>query len=221
MIMGITALVSVWVFSMAGDGWALSLENIAAVVQMNACQDCTEVEQQNLVFLSQDISTNNAFMYIPALTTPDETFMNKIANIASVVQDNFCIECRGVTQQNIVLVVQEIDINDPLMSPNVSHKFREIQQNTISNIVDVTQINECIMCENVAQINVLFILQNIGPADLFNSTSEGMIPGSLFMDLIDIAASDQAPPSHSIPTVCPSTGGKHRCLTFPYRDFSK
>jgi hypothetical protein len=173
-------------FSVSGDGdvQALPLENIATVVQINACQGCTEVEQQNLAFIFQDISTNNAFMYIPALTTPDETFLNKIANIASIVQDNFCIECRGVTQQNIVLVIQEIGINDPLMSPNVSNKLRGIQQNNISNIVDVTQINECIMCENVAQINVLFILQNIGPADLFNSTSEGMIPGSLFMDLI-------------------------------------
>ena len=44
------------------------------------------------------------------------------------------------------------------------------------------------MCENVDQINALFILQNIGPEDLFNCTSEGMIPGSLFMDLINIAA---------------------------------
>ena len=46
MIMGITALVLGWVFSMSGDVWALSLENIAAVVQMNACQDCEAVEQQ-------------------------------------------------------------------------------------------------------------------------------------------------------------------------------
>jgi hypothetical protein len=138
---------------------------------------------------------------MPALTAPDETFLNKIANIASVVQDNFCIECRGVTQQNIVLVIQEIDINDTLMSPNVSHTLQEIRQNSISNIVDVTQTNECIMCEDVNQINVLFILQNIGPGDLFNSTSEGMIPGSLFMDLLNIAASDKAPPSHSVPTV--------------------
>jgi hypothetical protein len=74
------------------------------------------------------------------------------------------------------------------MRPNVSHRLQEIQQNTISNIVDVTQTNECIMCENVDQVNLLFILQNIGPADLFNSTSEGMIPDSLFMDLINIAA---------------------------------
>ena len=84
MIMGITALVLVGVFSMSGDVWALSLENIAAVVQINACQDCEEVEQQNLAFIFQDISSNNVFMYIPALTTPDKTFMNKIANIASI-----------------------------------------------------------------------------------------------------------------------------------------
>jgi uncharacterized membrane protein len=178
------------IFSVSGDGkvQALSLENIAAVVQINACQDCEEVEQQNLAFIFQDISSNNVFMYTPTLTTPDETFLNKIANIASIVQGNFCIECRGVEQQNIVLVIQEIGINDPLMSPNVSHRLREIQQNNISNIVDVIQTNECIMCENVDQINALFILQNIGPEDLFNCTSEGVIPGSLFMDLINIAA---------------------------------
>ena len=80
MIMGITALVLVWVFSMAGDVWAFSLENIAAVVQINACQDCEEVEQQNLAFIFQDISSNNVFMYTPTLTTPDETFLNKMAH---------------------------------------------------------------------------------------------------------------------------------------------
>ena len=180
------------IFSVSGDGnvQALPLENIATIVQINFCQDCAEVEQQNLAFVFQDISSNNVFMYIPALTTPDETFMNKIANIASVVQENFCIECSGVgEQQNIVLVVQEIDINDPLMSSHMSYKLREIQQNTISNITNITQTNECIMCENVDQTNLLFLLQNIGPEDLFNSTPEGMIPGSLFIDLVNIAAS--------------------------------
>jgi hypothetical protein len=187
MIMGITALVLVWVFSMSGDLWALSLENIAAVVQMNSCQDCEEVEQQNLAFIFQDISSNNAFMYIPALTTSDETFMNKIANIASVVQENFCIECRGVEQQNIVLVIQEIGIDDPLMSSNVSRKLLGIHQNEVSNITDVTQTNECIICENIDQTNLLFILQNIGPEDLFISTPAGIIQGSLFIDLVNIA----------------------------------
>ena len=69
------------IFSVSGDGkvQAFSLENIAAVVQINACQDCEEVEQQNLAFIFQDISSNNVFMYTPTLTTPDETFLNKIA----------------------------------------------------------------------------------------------------------------------------------------------
>ena len=65
MIIGITALVLVWVFSMSGDLQALLLENMATVVQINTCQNCAEVEQQNLAFILQDINTNNVFYIHP------------------------------------------------------------------------------------------------------------------------------------------------------------
>jgi len=187
MIIGITALVLVWVFSMSGDLQALSLANVATVVQINSCQDCAEVEQQNLAFIFQDISSTNVFMYIPDLPTSNEVFMNTIANIASITQENFCIECVGVDQQNIVIVIQEIDIDDFLMNSSTYQISLDFPQNEISNITDISQINECVICQNVDQINLLFILQNIGSEDLFTSTSEGITQGSLFLDLVNIA----------------------------------
>ena len=80
MRIGITALVLVWVFSMSGDLQALSLENMATVVQINSCQNCAGVEQQNLAFILQDINTNNVFIFTPNLTASNEVLMNKIAN---------------------------------------------------------------------------------------------------------------------------------------------
>jgi hypothetical protein len=160
---------------------------VATVVQINSCQDCEEVEQQNLAFIFQDISSNNVFIYIPDLTTSNETFMNKIANIASIIQENFCIECAGVNQQNLVTVIQEIDIDSFLENLNVYQISLNFPQNEISNITDISQINECVICKNVDQINLVFILQNIGSEDLFISTSEGIAQGSLFIDLVNLA----------------------------------
>ena len=77
MIIGITALVSVYVFSVSGDLQALSLENMATVVQVNSCQDCEGVEQKNLAFIFQEISTNNVFTYIPDLVKSNKAFIKK------------------------------------------------------------------------------------------------------------------------------------------------
>jgi hypothetical protein len=184
MIIGIMALVVAGVVSTSRDLWALSFENVATVVQVNFCQDCEGVQQQNLAVISQGISSNNLFMYIPALTTADMTSMNTIANTAHTIQQNFCLECTGVDQQNIVLVIQEVDINDPIMGFHC-HKILERWQNGITNITDVTQTNECIICENVDQSNLLVILQNISPEGLFISTPEGITQSTLFTDLIN------------------------------------
>ena len=152
MIMGITALVLVWVFSMAGDVWAFSLENIAAVVQINACQDCEEVEQQNLAFIFQDISSNNVFMYTPALTTPDETFLNKMAH-------------------------GDINTTELLMNLHKSKMFLmsifsvsgdgKVQAFSLENIAAVVQINACQDCEEVEQQNLAFIFQDISSNNVF------------------------------------------------------
>ena len=85
MIIGITVFVFVCVLSVSGDLQALSLENMATIVQINSCQDCKGVEQQNLAFIFQKISTNNIFMYITDLLKSNKTFMQKMANIASIV----------------------------------------------------------------------------------------------------------------------------------------
>jgi hypothetical protein len=178
------------IFSVSEDGnlQPLSFENVATVVQVNFCQDCEGGQQQNLAVISQGISSNNLFMYIPALTTTDMTSMNTIANTARTIQQNFCLECTGVDQQNIVLVIQEVDINDPIMGFHC-HKILESWQNRITNIItnitDVTQTNECIICENVDQTNLLVILQNISPEGLFISTPEGITQSTLFTDLIN------------------------------------
>ena len=77
MRIGMAALVFVCVVSVSGELQALSLENMATVVQVNACQDCAGVEQQNLAFIFQDISTNNVFMYAPDLMASNPEFMKK------------------------------------------------------------------------------------------------------------------------------------------------
>jgi uncharacterized membrane protein len=78
MTIGITAFVFVCVLSVCGELQALSLENMATVVQVNSCQDCEGVEQQNLAFIFQEISTNDVFMYIPDLINPNKMFMKKL-----------------------------------------------------------------------------------------------------------------------------------------------
>jgi hypothetical protein len=187
MIIGIMALVLMCIFSISGDLQALSLENMATVVQINSCQDCEGVEQQNLAFIFQEISSNNVFMYTPDLMTSNEAFMTKIANIASIIQANICIECARVKQQEFVTIFQEIDIDNFLVNSNMYQKYLDISQNEISSITNIFQINECVICQNVDQVNSVFILQTIGSEDLFIPTLESIAQDSLFIDLVNIA----------------------------------
>jgi hypothetical protein len=87
-----------WCFSISENGelQALSLEDMATVVQINSCQDCEGVEQQNLAFIFQEISTNNVFTYIPDLIKSNKAFMQKMSSIAGIIQENICIECASV-----------------------------------------------------------------------------------------------------------------------------
>jgi uncharacterized membrane protein len=178
-----------WCFSVSEDGdlQALSPENMATVVQVNSCQDCEGVEQQNLAFIFQEISTHNVFTYIPDLIKSNKVFMKKITNIASIIQENICIECASDDQKNLVAVFQEIDIDNLLVNSNVYQEYLDISLNEISNITNISQINECVICQNVDQINSVFILQHIGSEDLFIPTSEFIAPDSLFSDLVNIA----------------------------------
>ena len=187
MIIGITALVFVCVFSVSGDLQALSLENVATVVQINSCQDCEGVEQQNLAFIFQEISTNNVFMYIPDLITSNEGFIKKVANVARIIQQNICIQCAGVKQQEFVTVFQEIDTDNLLVNADMYQKYLDIFQDAISNITNITQVNECVICQNVDQLNSVFILQHIGSEDRFTPTSEFSAQDALFSDLVNIA----------------------------------
>jgi hypothetical protein len=178
-----------WIFSVSEDGelQALSLENMATVVQVNACQDCAGVEQQNLAFIFQDISTNNVSMYVPDLMASNPEFMKKTANVASIIQENICIECARVNQQNLVAIFQEIDVDNFWLNSDVYQKYLDISQNDVSNITGVSQINQCVICQNVDQTNLVFILQNIGPEDLFIPASGFIAQHSLFIDLANIA----------------------------------
>jgi hypothetical protein len=187
MIIGITAFVFVCVLSVSGDLQALSLENMATVVQINSCQDCEGVEQQNLAFIFQEISTNNIFTYIPDLLKSNKAFMQKITNIANIVQENICTECASVNEQNLVAIFQEIDIDNFLVNSNMYQKYLDISRNEISNITNISQINECVICQNVDQLNSVFILQHIGSEDLFTPTSECSAQDALFSDLVNIA----------------------------------
>jgi hypothetical protein len=178
-----------WCFSVSEDGelQALSLENMATVVQVNSCQDCEGVEQQNLAFIFQEISTNDVFMYIPDLIKSKQDVYEKITNIASIIQENSCIECVSVDQKNLVTIFQEIDIDNFLVNSNVYQKYFHISRSEINNISNISQINECIICQNVDQLNSVFILQHIGSEDRFTPTSEFSAQDALFSDLVNIA----------------------------------
>jgi hypothetical protein len=178
-----------WSFSVPNDGdlQALSLENMATVVQINSCQDCEGVGQQNLAFVFQEISTNNVFMYTPDLITSNEGFIKKVANVARVIQQNICIQCAEVKQQEFVTVFQEIDTDNLLVNADMYQKYLDISQDAISNITNIAQINECVICQNVDQINSVFILQTIGSEDLFIPTPEFIAQNSLFSDLVNMA----------------------------------
>ncbi len=178
-----------WCFSVSEDGelQALSLENMATVVQINSCQDCEEVEQQNLAFIFQEISTNDVFMYTLNRMKSNKVFMKKITNIASIIQENSCIECVSVDQQNLVIIFQEIDIDNLLVNHNVYEKYLNISRSEIKNIINISQVNECVICENVDQLNSVFILQQIGSEDRLTPTSEFSAQDALFSDLVNIA----------------------------------
>jgi uncharacterized membrane protein len=178
-----------WCFSVSEDGalQALSLENMATVVQLNSCQDCEGVEQQNLAFIFQEISTNDVFMYTEDRMKFNKVFMKKIVNIASTIQENFCIECASIDQQNLVKIFQEIDIDNFLVNSNIYQKYLHISQNEIDNIINISQINECVICQNVDQLNSVFILQHIGSEDRFTPTSQFRAQDALLGDLVNIA----------------------------------
>jgi uncharacterized membrane protein len=178
-----------WCFSVADDGklQALSLENMATVVQNNSCEDCEGVEQQNLAFIFQEISTKDVFMYTKGHMKSNKVFMKKIANIASIIQKNSCIECEDIDQQNILTIFQEIDIDNFKADYTAYKKYLNLSKKEIKNITNISQINECVICENVDQVNSVFILQQIGPEDRFSPTAEFSAQDALFSDLVNIA----------------------------------
>jgi hypothetical protein len=187
MTIGMTAVVFVCVLSVCGELQALSLENLAAVVQNNSCQDCEGVEQQNLTFIFQEISTHDVFMYTSDRMKLNKAFMKKITNLASIIQENSCLECARVDQQNFITIFQEIDVDNFSVNPKVYRKYLNMSQNEIRNITTISQINECVICENVDQSNSVFILQHIGSEDWFTPTSEVSAQKALFSDLVNIA----------------------------------
>jgi hypothetical protein len=187
MTIGITAFVFVCVLSVCGDLQALSLENMATVVQINSCHGCEVVGQQNLAFIFQEISTNYVFTYIPDRITSNEEFIKKVANVARIIQQNICIQCAGVKQQEFVTVFQEIDTDNLLVNADMYQKYLDISQDAVSNITNIAQVNECVICQNVDQINSVFILQTIGSEDLFIQTPEFIAQTSLFSDLVNMA----------------------------------
>jgi uncharacterized membrane protein len=171
MTIGITAVVFVWVLSACGELQALSLENAATVVQVNSCEDCEGVEQQNLAFIFQEISTNNVFTYIPDLVKSNKAFMKKMAH-------------------------EDTDLVDRLMKLKKSQTFRmwcfsvsedgELQALSLENMAAVVQNNACEDCEGVEQQNLAFIFQEISTNDVFMYTKDQMKANRTFMKKLRI-----------------------------------
>ena len=174
MIIGITAFVFVCVLSVSGDLQALSLENMATVVQINSCQDCEGVEQQNLAFIFQEISTNNIFTYIPDLLKYNKAFMQKMAN-------------------------EDTDLIERLMNLKRSQEFLmwcfsvsedgDLQALSLENMATVVQINSCQDCEGVEQQNLAFIFQEISTNNVFMYIPDLLKSNKAFMQKITNIAS--------------------------------
>jgi hypothetical protein len=134
--------------------------NVATLVQINVCEEeCDSISQVNTAIVIQDIRQWDALAYVPSETKP-EFPRAELANMATIVQENFCIDCYGVDQRNIALVIQNIN-------PDTVAMLRGVAPAAGLNTVEITQINTCLDCTGVEQENVAIIIQNIRPEDCY------------------------------------------------------
>jgi hypothetical protein len=138
--------------------------NVATLVQINVCEEeCDSISQVNTAIVIQDIRPGDALAYVPSETKP-EFPRAELANMVTIVQENFCVDCCGVDQRNIALVIQNIN-------PDTVAMLRGVAPAAGLNTVEITQINTCLDCTEALtsdeQEKVAIIIQNIRPEDYY------------------------------------------------------
>ena len=64
----------------------------------------------------QNIRPEDCYLYVPkpaSLDFPPDV----LSNIATIIQDNFCIDCTDVLQENLALVIQNINPENVILVP--------------------------------------------------------------------------------------------------------
>jgi uncharacterized protein YcgL (UPF0745 family) len=144
--------------------------NVATLVQINACEECDSISQVNTALVIQDIRYRDTLAYVPS-ETKSEFPRAELANMATIVQENFCIDCSGVDQRNIALVIQNIN-------PDTVAMLRGVTPIAGLNTAEITQVNTCLDCTEDEQENVAVVIQNLRPEDCYL-----YIPKSVNLDI--------------------------------------
>jgi hypothetical protein len=148
--------------------------NVAMLVQINTCEACDDIRQVNAAIVIQDIRQRDALAYVPEATTSDFP-RAELANMAIIVQENLCIDCMDVKQQNIALVIQNINPRAVAIRRNAAPSAPVLPFPLVPpaspvssrNTVEITQINTCLDCTEGEQQNIAIVIQNIRPEDCY------------------------------------------------------
>ena len=135
MIMGLMALVVAGV-SLRLEIYGLSHSKMWLLLSRLISARTVRVQQQNLAVISQSISSNNLFMYIPAPTTADMIPMNTITNTNG---DRAALLRQLHTSQIFLLSIFSVSEDGNL------------QPLSFENVATVVQVNFCQDCEGVQQ----------------------------------------------------------------------
>ena len=135
-------------------------QNVATLVQINSCEEgCDSISLANTTVVIQDILQTNTLAYVPSKTKSAFPRL-ELANLATIVQENFCVDCRGVDQRNIALVIQNIN-------PDMVAMLRGAAPVARLNTVEITQVNTCFDCTEGEQQNFAVVVQNLRIEDCF------------------------------------------------------
>lgn len=160
----------------------VELENYAYTDQLNECWGCGGILQVNYIKIHQKIKVNDYWLL------PDNVHQfADILNDFALFQDNYCLECYEVVQENYSTVVQNIILPTtfvfgggspppfpPVFAGNESIEFQD---------------NYCEECFLDDQINYLEVTQVIDLTDLYLLDPSGIANGDylgLFTNWADL-----------------------------------
>jgi len=166
-----------------------TIGNIAAVEQTNYCENCIDVLQSNVALIFQDISNGNTYSYNPAPGLLDSQWFADMMGTEQWVYNDYCPSCTttdgNVTQINTVEIFQEISVNGILNGPGPSIT-PEFDAALVGNFAAISQLNTCIDCQNVTQINKTVLFQFIGLDDALLALLNNYNPEVIALNLAGV-----------------------------------